>query len=174
MATTYTLLDETTLTGGQTSISFNGLGTYSSSYTDLLVRLSARSDRPNTHEQIKLRFNDNGDTAYRIRRLNSDGGGAYSDSDYTTYGYCGFVNSANATSNTFGNGEIYISNFSSSNYKSYSSDTVTENNAAEAFVSLQGGLWEKTDAITKITIYTNQGYDFLTYSSFYLYGIKNS
>lgn len=174
MATTYKIIDKTTLTGNQSSVSFTGLGAYSSDYTDLIIKISARTTRSDNHEQIKLRFNDNGDTAYRIKRLNGDGGGAWSDTDYTTYGYCGFVSASTATSNTFGNGEIYIPNFSSSIYKSYSSDTVSENNASQAFASLQGGLWEKTAAITKISLFPNMANDFVSGSSFYLYGIKNS
>lgn len=171
MATTYTLIDKAILTGNQNTVSFTSIPT---DYTDLLVKYSTRSGRSNTHEQIKLRFNDNADTAYRIRRLNSDGGGAWSDSDYTTYGYCGFGNATTSTANTFGSTDIYIPNYLSSNYKSYSVDSVTENNATEAFASLQAGLWEKTNAINKITFYADQGNDFLQYSSFYLYGIKNS
>jgi hypothetical protein len=171
MATTYTLIDKTTLTGSQNTVSFSSIPT---TYTDLLVFYSTRSGRSNTHEQIKLRFNDNGDTAYRIMRLNSDGTTPYSDSDFASYGYCGFGNATTSTSNTFGNTQIYIPNYLSNNYKSYSVDSVSENNATQTFASLQAGLWEKTSAINKITFYADQGNDFLQYSSFYLYGIKNS
>ncbi len=171
MATTYEIINKVNLTSNQTTISFTSIP---STYTDLSVFYSTRSGRSNTHEQIKLRFNDDSATAYRIRRLNSDGSGAWSDSDYATYGYCGFGNATTSTANTFGNTQIYIPNYLSSNYKSYSVDSNSENNATEAFASLQAGLWENTSAINKITFYADQGNDFLQYSSFYLYGIKNS
>lgn len=156
--------------GGVSSVVFNNI---SQTYTDLVIKYSTRSGRSNTHEQIKFRFNDNADTAYRIRRLNSDGGGAWSDSDYTTYGYCGFGNATTSTANTFGSTSIYISSYTSSNYKSYSVDSNSENNATEAFASLQTGLWEKTNAINKITFYADQGNNFLESSIFSLYGVSN-
>lgn len=171
MANTYKLISKNVLGSNQNSVSFTSIpGTYA----NLLIKYSTRSGRSNTHEQIKLRFNDDADGAYRIRRLNSDGGGVWTDGDYTTYGYCGFGNAATSAGNVFGSTDIYIPNYTSSTYKSYSVDSITENSSSQAFASLQAGMWEKTSAITKITFYADQGNDFLTNSTFYLYGIKNS
>jgi hypothetical protein len=48
MANTYEIISKTILTADQASVSFTGLGAYSSDYTDLLVRLSIRSDAAST------------------------------------------------------------------------------------------------------------------------------
>jgi hypothetical protein len=58
---------------------------------------------------------------------------------------------ATATANTFGNTEFYIPNYTSSNYKSFSVDGVTENNATAAF-ALYAGLWSNTAAITSFRL----------------------
>jgi hypothetical protein len=57
MATTYTLLDKTTLGSSQANITFTGLGTYSSNYTDLILMCSIRTDRANTWDYINAEFN---------------------------------------------------------------------------------------------------------------------
>jgi len=73
----------------------------------------------------------------------------------------------------FSNGSLYIPNYTSSNYKSASSDDVTENNATTAFQYLEAWLWSNTAAITSLTLQPNLG-SFPQYSSASLYGIKNS
>ena len=170
MATTYTLIDKSILTGTQTSVEFTGLGSYSSDYTDLLVKVSARSARTNDAGGSDGKLEFNGSTSGFSSRMLLQQGGAYSGTSSTIF-Y--FVNSDNSTSNTFGNMEVYIPNFSSSNYKSVSIDAVDENNATSAYGVLTAGLWSNTAAITSMKFTDNNG-GFLATSSFYLYGIKNS
>lgn len=62
------------------------------------------------------------------------------------------ANISTTTANTFGNGTIYISNYTSSNAKSISNDAVTENNATTAFQRIEAYKWSGTSAITSITI----------------------
>jgi hypothetical protein len=80
---------------------------------------------------------------------------------------------SNWTANTFSNGEIYIPNYAGSNYKSWSSDAVTENNATSADMSLVAGLTSITAAITSITIAGAAG-NLVQYSTAYLYGVSNA
>ena len=78
------------------------------------------------------------------------------------------------TANTFGSGDLYITNYASSNYKSISTNGVAENNgASDNYLTLANNLWSNTAAITSVTIAANID-NFVQYSSFYLYGIKNS
>jgi hypothetical protein len=77
------------------------------------------------------------------------------------------------TANTFGNASIYIPNYASSNYKSVSSDSVSENNATSAFSRLVAGLWSDTSAINQITITTDTG-DVAQYSTATLYGVTSA
>ena len=171
MATTYTILDKTTLTSQQSSVSFTGLGAYSSDYTDLLLMLSIRQS--NVAEWCYINFNSSS-SSYTNLQLYGTGSGAAPDSGSTPW--AGANNYSNSTANTFANTSVYIPNFSSSNYKSISYDGVQENNTTTAFSVLGGTLWSNTSAITSITLYAqsapSQG--FVSGSSFYLYGIKNS
>ncbi len=82
-----------------------------------------------------------------------------------------WANGANATSNTFANAELYIPNYTSSNYKSASTDSVTENNATSALAIMTAGLWSNTAAITSITLTPDSATNFVQYSTFSLYGL---
>jgi hypothetical protein len=53
---------------------------------------------------------------------------------------------------TFGNAIIYIPNYTSSNNKSISVDSVNENNDTEAYAMLTAGLWSNSAAITSIKL----------------------
>lgn len=167
---TYKLIDKVVLTGTQTSVEFTGLGTYSSDYTDLLVKVSARSARTNDAGGSDGKLEFNGSTSgFSCKTLvNQSGAGSFSASTITF-----FVDSDNSTSNTYGNMEVYIPNFSSSNYKSVLLDAISENAATTAYQIITAGLWSNTNAITSMKFTDNNG-GFLSTSSFYLYGIKNS
>jgi hypothetical protein len=77
---------------------------------------------------------------------------------------------------TFANNEIYIPNYTSSNFKSVSIDSVSEANQAGAvYQDMVAGLWSTTSAITSITLTSlSTGNNFVQYSTATLYGIKNS
>ena len=85
-----------------------------------------------------------------------------------------FVPTTNETSNTFGNGEIYIPNYRSSNNKSISSDTTTENNATGIYQGLMAQLVTDTNPITSLTLVIQGGVNFAEFSTFYLYGISSN
>ena len=172
MATTYKLIDKSILTSSQSSVSFTGLGAYSSDYKDLLVRVAGRTDRSAKLDYIKISFNGV-TTNLSSRRLYAFGTTVGSDTPSTSIQ--AQANAANNTANTFGNVDFYIPNYSSSNYKSVSVDGVIEDNStADNDMALSAGLWSSTSAITSIQITPNVGPNFVSGSSFYLYGIKNS
>jgi len=172
MANTYTLIDKTTLGSSQATVSFTGLASFSSTFTDLLVKVSARSDSSTTG--INIQFNSNSSN-YSMKRLYGTGSGSpASDSGGgSTYISNTMIVDNGYTANTFGNGEIYIPNFSSSNDKCLSVDGVSENNATTALMMMTAGSWSDSAAITSIQLTSNVG-NFVSGSSFYLYGIKNS
>jgi len=74
------------------------------------------------------------------------------------------------TSNTFANFSLTILNYAGATNKSFSFDTVTENNATEAYQLIQAGLWSNTAAITSLTISTASP-DFAIGSTLSLYKI---
>ncbi len=156
--------------GGASSIDFTSIP---STYTDLVVKISARYN----DASVLGRFRFNGDTGsnYSNRRLYGTGSSVASNSDsaQTSSYVFGLNDASNYTANTFSNAEFYIPNYAGSSYKSISIDAVSENNATEAYSTLQAGLWSNTAAITSIKIYQDSGL-FVQYSTATLYGIKNS
>jgi hypothetical protein len=82
---------------------------------------------------------------------------------------------ATATANTFGNASIYIPSYTVAQNKPMSSFGVDENNATAARMLATAMLFRSTAAITSITLSSSGGStNFVTDSSFYLYGISNA
>ena len=173
MANTYTLIASVTLNTTTASISFTSIP---ATFTDLCVLLSVRSNRAGaTNDSLALEVN--GSTSNRSGRvLYGNSNVAASTTTTSEVNYAGLVAST-ATANTFSNISVYCSNYTSSNYKSFSSDGVSENNSSaadSAFAGINAWLWSDSAAITSLTFKSATGNSFVQYSTAYLYGISNS
>ncbi len=164
MAENHVLLETIELTQTAASVTFDNIP--QTGYTDLKIVWSGRLSDASTATYCKLTFNGSASN-FTAKRL-AGSGSAVSSGNLPQWS--GTAPGANATSNTFSNVEFYIPNYTSSNYKSYSLDTVTENNATEAYAELGAGLWSDTAAITSITLTGNAG-SFVANSTFSLYGV---
>jgi len=102
------------------------------------------------------------------------GSGSAASSNSNTTNIRAVTDEDNATANTFGSWEAYVPNYTLSNNKSVSLDSVMENNATAAEQNLVAGLWSNTAAITSIKLLPLNGTAFKQYSTATLYGIKNS
>lgn len=173
MPNTYTLIASSTVgSGGAANIEFTSIpGTY----TDLLVKVSARTDRASTNDGLSIQFNNSGGTAYNTSRLYGSGTtpttNANSGTSLATINAYGIA-AASATASAFGSSEIYIPNYTGSTNKLVSVDTVGENNAADTLYGIAAGLWSSTAAITSIKLTPTFGTNFTQYTTAYLYGIK--
>lgn len=158
----------TELTASQSTITFSSIP---QGYTDLLISVSTRGAQSGVAEANRIHFNgDTTNTNYTGKRLLGSGSAASSDQTATiTPGF--FNNLASSTANTFSNSTVYIPNYTGSNSKSYSIDTVTENNATEAYMALVAVRWSGTAAITSMTFTPESGNNFVQYSTATLYGI---
>jgi hypothetical protein len=174
MANTFIPIQTVTVgSGGSSSIDFTSIP---NTYTDLCLKFSLRDSRSSQGPgYLNLKFNDS-TTGYSMRILftSTDDGSVVNGSnatDYLTYA----INTNFSTANTFGNGELYISNYAGSTYKSVSVDAVSETNHAynAAVRGLTAFLWSNTAAITKITLYGGS-MPFLQHSTATLYGIKST
>ena len=169
MGANYVLLETITVgEAGASSVTFNNIP--QSGYTDLKVVYSARGLAAATDRGMFVQFNGDTTSSYTYKFLRGDGSSAGSGGSTTTFLYWGNFPAASATANTFGNGEFYIPNYTSSNYKSVSSDSVSENNATAGWDTFVAGLWSKTNAITSMLLYPESG-NFAQYSTFSLYGL---
>jgi hypothetical protein len=171
MANTFELIASYSATGSVANITFSSIP---STYSDLVLKLSVRSNRATTQDTFKVTLNSI-TSGYSFKRVYGDGATAASDGstgDATmTVGYSA---GNSATASTFGNVELYIPNYAGSNYKSVSTDGVGENNGTTAYAGLFASLSANTAAITSITIEGGTSATLLQYSSAYLYGVKNA
>jgi hypothetical protein len=160
-------------TSTSSSVTFSSIP---QTYTDLKLVCSTRQDGNADGNQLSITFN--GSSSGYSRRLIFGYGSSYSTAGATSEAFAriAFAESSTYTSNTFNNFEIYIPNYTSANYKSFSSDAVSEGNTTTIYAqALYAGLWSNTAAITSLTISDDgsTGTNFASGSTFYLYGISN-
>lgn len=170
MANTYFLIASTTVgSGGAANIDFTSIP---STYTDLVIKLSARSASTAgaTWHWVKILVNGQS-TTYSYRQLYGNGSSASSGNG--TGALSAYATDSSATSNTFSNSETYFPNYAGSTKKSYSNDAVTENNGTSALASFFATLYDSTSAINQLTLSLETG-NFAQYTTASLYGIKNS
>lgn len=149
--------------GGAASIEFTSIP---STYTDLYLVVSLRTTFTTDQDHVDLLFN--GSSANQTHRLmRGDGSSAASFTLSRMY-----TNSNSSTSNTFGNMAFYIPNYTSSNAKIISTDSVTEGNAASENQAIQATLWNDTSSISSIEIVSANSANFVQYSSASLYGVS--
>jgi hypothetical protein len=172
MSTNMELITSVTVgSGGAASVTLPATGTIPATYTDLKILVSARNSASSTG--IEIIFNGTS-SGYTMRRLYGTGSGTPASDTGGTSAFISntMVNDSTYTANTFGNGEIYIPNYSVSGVaKSVSIDGVTENNATTALAMFTAGLSSGTGAITTIRLVASGG-NFVEGSTFYLYGIS--
>ncbi len=166
---TYTLISSVTVgSGGAANIEFTSIP---ATYTDLLVKFSARTTKTGqTYDETIISLN-NSTANFSVTRIYGSGS-VVGSAGGTTLVFIDVSNSA--TANTFSNNELYLPNYASSNYKSYSVDNVTENNATETYSELLAGLWSNTSAITSIKFTSYYAENYMQYTTAYLYGISNA
>ena len=173
MANTYVAIATVTVgSGGAANIEFTSIpGTY----TDLVVKLSTRTNQASGPDYVYLQFNGNTSTSnYQGIFLRGNGSTTASSSN-TAEGKirAAITTTSGETASTFSNCEIYIPNYTSSNNKSTSSDWVPENNATATFMGITAGLWTQTSVITSINLTLGSG-SFTQHSTATLFGIKSS
>lgn len=183
MANTYTLIQSVTVgSGGAATISF---GSIPQTYTDLAILGSVRSTSTtsNTGEYDVMAYRFNATTSgYTAKVIEANGTTAVSSSQTTatgsgggTYGRIsdGGINNSLSGTSIFSSFNMYIPNYAGSTNKSWSLEYVSERNVTATYSGMVAGLWSNTAAITEITFALLVA-NYAQYSSFSLYGIKNS
>lgn len=152
--------------GGAASIEFTSIP---QDGVDLLLDFSLRKD--GTFEASYAQFNSDTGSNYDFIRLYGNGSSAASTSGAAqTFVLIGSNSISTDTSNTFGNGQLYISNYTSTADKSVSSDSVSENNGTTAYQYLVAGKYSTSSAITSVKIVPVAN-SFVQYSTASLYKI---
>jgi hypothetical protein len=172
---TYTLISSNVLSSSAASVTFSSIP---ATYTDLVLRASMRDDFNGGFNgaTYQLRFNgdDAGSTLYSRTMLIGNGSAASStqNSSVSSINSNFGADSADNTASTFSNNEIYIPSYTASQNKPLSAFDAVENNATAAKLNALAGLYRNTSAITQIQIIAWS--NFISGTSFYLYGISNA
>ena len=168
MANTYVLIQSIFPTTSPSQVDFINIP---QTYTDLLIKVSGRNS--STADNLDLYIQPYN---FSIGNTYIRGNGATVSSTRTTNQ--AFVDGQNMnntsanTANTFSNTEFYIPNYSVSGKHVISGFMAAENNSTTAYIKLSASIDTTTTTITAFSL--NCGNGFVTGSSFYLYGIKNS
>jgi hypothetical protein len=171
-----TKLATTVLSANTASVTFSSIP---QGYTDLKVVWSGRQSRNEYVAAYTLVQFNSSTSGYTYRTFQADVPGTPTSQTESGVGIStgiiiGFVSNNNNTANTFGSTEMYVSNYSSSNYKTVSGEGMSENNSSNTGVLMTAGLWSNTAAITSITLspWVGSSFNWLTHSTFTLYGVK--
>jgi hypothetical protein len=166
-------LASVTLSASATSIVFAGIP---SGYKHLEIRALARTDRAsNPQDFLQIRYNGDTSASYAYHSLygngSSAGGGDTGTS--TANPWSAIVAGSTATTSVFGSFISTVLDYASTNkYKTLRSLSGIDNNDINGRIYFQSNLWQNTAAITSINIAPVYGSNFVTYSSFALYGVK--
>jgi hypothetical protein len=115
--------------------------------TDLLILAAVRTTRSDAGDDV-LDMTMNGGGTITALRLVGTGSSVFDDASAAVRAY---VNSATTTASTFGNASFYIPNYTASQNKRISVDSVFENNATAARPAIHSSLTANTAAITSLT-----------------------
>lgn len=144
-------------------------------FTDLVLYASIRDNTSGggAGQTLYMDFNGDGATNYSSRWMETNGSSAYTSSNQNQTGFrVSVVNSQGATASSYGSMTIYIPNYRSNVYKSFTCEYATENNATAIFNGLGTGTWRNFSPITRIGLGT--GFQILQFTSISLYGISNT
>jgi hypothetical protein len=173
MATTYTLISSNVLGSNTASVTFSSIP---QTYTDLVLISSVRSSRTPAGKRDEYKILINGTTTnYSYTTVTGDGSSATSTrATSASYFSGGWANTDNMTASSFSSHEIYFPNYTVAQNKQMAVASAQEDNGSLAYLTGTANLWRNTAAITSLAMYPETGPNWVTGSSFYLYGIKNS
>ena len=142
---TMQLIETKTLSTATAQIEFTSIP---QNGTDLLLVFSAREA---TMTNIAANVIINGSTASLTERFLFSTGTATNSLSSSAFNV--YINNSATTANTFGNGQVYIRNYTSTTAnKPLSTDSLEENNASAAYSRIGAGLYASTTAITALGI----------------------
>jgi len=173
MASTYTLISSQVLASSASSVTFSSIP---ATYTDLVLRCSLRNDDTG---RADVYLNINGTTGTNYSATNLRGSGAAATSGrYSSSANFTFLqsDSSSNTGNTFGSLEIYFPNYAATAVKPISAFGTQEDNSASTntWIVANAMLYNNSTAITSLAVGNAPTINYVTGSSFYLYGISNA
>jgi len=144
-------------------------------YQDLMLVCNARSAYAANTNGLDLYINAYSTTNLSMTYFGGNGSSAYSTRNTTsspTYGFVGDIPAASATSGIFGTAVYHILNYANtSTFKTVLVRSAADINGA-GVVDLNVGLYGNTSAVTSLIIQSGYSANYVTGSTFALYGVR--
>lgn len=173
MAKTYELIGSVVSTSQPTLT----ISSIPSTYTDLKVVFTARSDRTNPDRRLWFYFNGSyggGGPDYGIRAVggtNTTTAGSYQDNNGSGGNFINGLATNADDGSTFSSGEFYIYKYANtSQYKYFNGVSVLDLNVSAGYLAAHTGSWLNTAAINSVTL-SASNYNLMSGSSLQVYGI---
>lgn len=168
---TYVALASTTVgSGGAATIDFQNIP---STYTDLCLMVSARGTVTTGSGGHYYSISINNSSANLSQRWLQAAASNVVSGGSSSSATSNYMPPSEFTASTFSNNQTYFPNYAGSTNKSFTTESVAENNATDNYMNMVSFLWSQTAAINRITL-TPGGGNFAQYSTATIYGIKNS
>ena len=172
---TYTLISSNVLASSAASVTFSSIP---ATYTDLVLRLSVRSSKSDTDDYMMMQFNSitSGYSETTLYANSTPTPASWGQTGLSAVGGSQYfiITGNTATASTFSNVEYYIPSYAVSQNKPVSGMTTPENSNTTKYVPrVMAALMSNTATISGIT-FTLGSSNFMSGSSFYLYGISNA
>jgi len=168
---TYELIESAILTSNESSVTFSNLGTYSSTYKHLQIRLAARASRSEQNDGVLVRFNADTGNNYANHYLEGTGSSVFSGASTSRSNINAMaITAANATSNAYGGGVMDILD----PYSTTKNTTIRALSGVASnynLITLNSGFWNNTASITSITLLPFTA-NFVSGSRFSIYGVR--
>jgi hypothetical protein len=169
---TYTLISSNVLASSAASVTFSAIP---ATFTDLVVKASIRTSAATAFpSDVRVTFNSisSGYSKTTLDALGSTPDSSRQSNTSRINLFYGAV-SASMTADTFSNMEIYIPSYGVTQNKPLSAIYASpQNSASNVADSANAGLLSNTAAISSVTLEFSS--NFVSGSSFYLYGISNA
>jgi hypothetical protein len=170
MATTYTLISSQTLASSAASVTFSAIP---STFTDLVLKASVRNnDTGGGAMPVYFNGDARGASGYSSTFLQGNGSTTGSNHQSPASQYA--IDTSGETANTFTSWEMYIPQYNSTGSKPFSVDSAVETNAYTVNYRSVVALLDTNTNISSISLFNVSTLQFVTGSSFYLYGISNA
>jgi len=169
MAITYKLIAKTVLSASTSSVTLSSIP---STYTHLKIFVSSRQTSTGL-DAAPMYFNGGTSTASYLNGYFDSNEGGTPRSGAAGY-YQMIRQPTNYASSVWAYNEILIPNYAGSNEKNIMSYFNTENSASNQYMGSSRTYTAVTSAITSVTLGVNGGGDYVSGTSFYIYGLANT
>jgi hypothetical protein len=170
----YELISTTILGSNAASVTFSNLGDYSSIYKHLQIRFTGKVSKAESGQELAIRVNGISTNSYSWHFMRGSGASVTSTNGTTTNGmFLGQFTADNATASSYGGGVIdLLDPYSTSKNKTFRGFSgVASANITRS--TLYSGLFQSTDAVDSIAIFSQNFSDnMIAGSRFSLYGIR--